>query len=226
MAAQESAPPPVKKIRTNKRIYVGAVVPFFNNNPDHTADTKSATSVNIGFKRTFKLFTSGVETGLEYVNEGLSFNSYYFAPGFSKLYDKTFPFSHEIRINELQLPVVFKQSFGKETKNKATPYFAVGWAWRYLMYCSTSIISTTDGIQVYDGKTDISFEYGFPWKHFGSLLLGGFGLQFNNLQTQSALFFEANYKYGISRFHYAGHINTNNLLIHDSNITINVGYKF
>lgn len=217
---------PAKKIRTNKRLYAGIVIPFYMNNPDHTEETKKGFAFNVGFKRTFKLLSTNIETGLEYINHGLSFRSYYFAPGYSKLYDKTYPFTHTIRINEFQLPIVLKQSLGRETKSRATSYFTVGWAWRYLVYSKTSIESMSDGVQVYDGKTNTSFEYPFPWGRFGSILQGGLGLQFNNLLTQSALFFEVNYKYGISRFHYVGKQNTNSLFIKDSNISINVGYKF
>jgi hypothetical protein len=221
--SQDAAP---TKIHSNKRLYAGAVIPFYTNNPDHTAETRGGFAFNIGFKRTFRIFDNSLETGLEYVNHEVSFRSYYFAPGYSKLYDKTFPFIHDLKINELQLPIIFKQTFGKETKHQATSYFTVGWIWRYFVYSSTSIQSINDGIQVYDGKTDVTFEYPFPWAHFGSLLQGGLGLQFNNIQKQTALFFEVNYKYGISRFHYVGNGNTNDLFIKDSNISINVGYKF
>ncbi|MBI2269726.1 MAG: hypothetical protein HYU69_05135 [Bacteroidetes bacterium] len=224
MHAQDSAPS--KKIRTNKRMYIGMVIPFYSNNRDHTDETKGSFAFNIGFKKMYKLFGTGIETGLEYLNQGLSFRSYYFAPGYSKLYDKTFPFTHTLRMNEFQLPILLKQSLGKETRRKTTSYFTFGWAWRYILYSNTSIESINDGIQVYDGKTKITFEYPFPWSRFGSLLQGGLGLQFNNLQTQSALFFEANYKLSISRFHYTGRNNSNNLFIKDSNLSINVGYKF
>lgn len=222
--AQDSSP--AGKIRFNKRLYAGFVIPFYSNNPNHTTETTSNFSFNLGFKESFKIFENNFETGLEYIHHGLSFRTYYFAPGYSKLYDKTFPFLHELSINELQLPIIFKQAWGKETKSKATSYFILGWAWRYLMYSSTSIQSINDGIQVYDGKTDITFEYPFPWAHFGSMLQGGLGLQFNNIQTQKSLFFEVIYKYGISRFYYNGNGNTNSLFIKDSNITINAGYKF
>lgn len=215
-----------KKKRTNKRIYIGTLAAFYSNNPDHTIDTKGKTSFNFGFKRTFNIFTTNIDVGLEYVNQGFSFNSYYFAPGYSKLYDKTFPFTHNIRMNELQVPILLKQPLGKESKNKVSSYLALGWAWRIIMYSRTSIASTNDGIQVYDGLTDINFKYPFPWKHFGSLLQAGLGLQFNNLHTHTALFFETYYKLSISPYIYTGNVNTNNLLIKDSNISINVGYKF
>ena len=120
--AQDAIP---TKIHSNKRIYGGAVIPFYINNPDHTVETKGGFAFNIGFKRTFRIFDNSLETGIEYVNHEVSFRSYYFAPGYSKLYDKTFPFLHDLKINELQLPIIFKQTFGKETKNQATSYFTV-----------------------------------------------------------------------------------------------------
>ena len=215
-----------KKIHGNKRIYTGTIISSYTNNPDHTDETKRLFGFNVGFKRTFNLAGTSFETGLEYINHGLSFRSYYFAPGYSKLYDKTFPFMHTLRINELQLPILFKQALGRDTKSRATSYFTLGWAWRYLIYSGTSIESLNDGVQVYDGKTNIFFEYPFPLTRLGSMLQAGLGLQFNNILTQSALFFEVNYKYGISRFHYVGKQNTNNLFIKDANITINMGYKF
>lgn len=221
--AQDKVP---SKYRPNNLIYAGAVVPFYSNNPYHTIDTQGAFSFNAGYKKIIRVLEGSFECGVEYVNEGLSFKSYYFAPGYSKLYDKTFPYTHDVRMNELQIPLLFRHTFNKENKHKATPYFTAGWALRILMYSSTSIQSIADGTEVYSGQTDLSFQYPFPWNNFGSLLQGGLGLQFNNIQTQSALFFELNYKLGISAFHYTGANASNDLIIKDSNLTINVGYKF
>jgi hypothetical protein len=209
-----------------KRFYLGLVFPDYKNNPEHTIDTKSEFSFNLGLKRTFVFFQSEFDIGLEYVNQNFSFDSYYFAPGYSVLYDKTFPFEHDVNINEFQVPVLFRQTYGNESRSKVTTYFTVGWILRYFAYSSTSIEDIATGVQVYDGKTNISFEYPLLLAQLGSMIQGGFGMQFNNIQTKKSNFIELNYRLAISRFHYTGYDNSNDLLIRDSNFTFTIGHKF
>jgi len=213
------------KPKVNKRLYGGFIFPIFTNNPYHTTGTSSSFSFNLGFKRTFIFASSKFDIGIEYLNQGLSFQSYYFAPGYSVLYDKSFPFLHDLRIQELQLPVLYRYMFGKETRNKTTPYLTIGWALRFIAY-ATSTIQSSDGILVFDDQTDLGFENPFITSRLSSMWQASFGLQFNNVKTLKAFYVELGYKLGTSRYHYVGNGTSNDLMIKDSNVTLNFGYKF
>ncbi len=221
--AQDAAP---RKVSYSQRVYGGFIFPQYQNNPDLTTGTTASFSFNLGYRRTYTFFGSSFDVGLEYINENLSFNSYYHADGYSPLFGAPFPFQHALNINEFQLPVLFRKSFGREDKKRAIPYITFGWALRYFVYSSTSITDTENGVQVYDGKTNITFEYPFFSYHLGALLQGALGLQLNNVRTKKGLFFELGYKLALSRFNYIGNNNSNELLIKDSNFTFNIGKKF
>ena len=77
-----------------------------------------------------------------------------------------------------------------------------------------------------DGTTDITFENHIIDKHFNAFLHAGLGIQKNLHDTGKALFLEFTYKYNISRLHYPGNQNTNNLNIKNNSLSICVGLRF
>ncbi len=221
--AQDVAPSGPRK---PVRFYIGVMIPTLSTAPNTLENLGSGFSFNIGLKRTYTIMGADFDLGLEYINQSLSFDTYYFAPGYSVIYDKTFPFEHDLNINEFQLPVLYRKTFGRESRSKHTSYFTIGWALRYLAYTSTSIQDNATGVQVYQGKTNLTFEYPFIFSQLGTLVQAGFGLQFNNLLTKKAIFVDLNYKLAITRLNYTGASNSNNIFIDDSAFILTIGRKF
>lgn len=215
----------VKKLG-KRRIFVGGVISSYTNNIYHTIDNTAKASFNVGYKRTFNIFSHNIEIGLELVNYGLEFKSYYFAPGYSPFYDKTFPFLHTIRANDLQLPIHYKFVFGKSTQDKFTSFITLGWALRYMAFATTEIIDIKSGILAFDGQTDLTFDNYIFHKRLSNMLQASAGIQFNNVINATALVFDITAKYGLSPITYKGDGNSNNLVIRDFNVAINVGYRF
>lgn len=220
--AQDVAPgPPRKPIR----MYASILAPVYAYDPGTCGNVKTAFSFNLGLKKTITVFNSDFDIGLEYVNQSLTLDSYFFANGYSVIYDKNFLFEHDLNINELELPILFRKTFGKETRSKVTTYLNIGWALRYFAYSSTSIQDLNTGIQVYEGKTNIKFEYPFISDRLGNLYQAALGMQFNNIRTRKALFIEMSFKLALSRIEYTGINNSNDLLIRDCSINFTIGKK-
>jgi hypothetical protein len=222
-SAQDVAPSGPKK---PIRMYLGLVIPTYASDPNTLQNLHSGFSFNLGLKRTYNIMGAEFDIGLEYVNQTLSFDSYYFAQGYSVFYDKTYSFEHDLILYEFQLPVLYRKNFGNPSRKKTTSYFTIGWALRYFSYASTSIQDIPAGTQVFEGKTNLTFEYPFLSEHLGTLVQAGFGLQFNNHLTRKAIFVDLNYKFAVTRLNYTGVSNSNNLFIHDSNFTLTLGRKF
>ena len=81
------------------------------------------------------------------------------------------------------------------------------------------------GISTYDAKDKIDFENQRVMKGLSAFYHAGFGLQYNYRNSGRALFFEFQYKYSISRFHYDGDDNSNNLNIRDAHLVFSLGIR-
>jgi hypothetical protein len=57
-------------------------------------------------------------------------------------------------------------------------------------------------------------------------LMAGFGIDKRIKMTEKFISFEVLYRYNLSRFIYTGRIDTNELLIKNSCITLQIGYRF
>lgn len=220
-------PSDFRKGAVKSRVSAGPVMSFYKNHPQHTINTKAATGFCASYKSEILLGRKiSFLIGMDYFNQGLSFRGYYSAPGNTYLFDKTFAYTHEIRMQEIQIPIGFKRAFNNEKDNFYTSYFFGGAGARYLFGSYYVITNDSTGTVVYDGKGTMGFEYESLAKGLNVFLLGGLGTQYNFRTTARALFFEITYKYGISRLHYEGYQNSNNLNIKESHIAFNVGLKF
>jgi len=208
------------------RISVGPVISLYKNDPHFTVNTKAKAGFNFAYKSEIVLGRkTNVLVGLEYMSQGLSFHGYYAANNYTYLYDKTFSYLHELRYNEIQLPLGFKLALNKEQDRPVTAYLFGGIGFRYIM--SSYTVITSDSLQTapYDGKGSINFEHHLLGNGFNAFYQGGLGLQKNFRASAKALFFEVTYKYGLSRIHYTGFQNSNNINIKESNLAITVGIR-
>ncbi len=235
-------PDDFRKGAVKSRLSIGPVMSFYKNHPQHTVATNAKTGFCASYKSEILLGRKvNFLIGLDYFNQGLSFRGYYSAPGSTYLFDKTFAYTHEIRMQEIQLPIGFKKAFNYEKDNFYTPYFLGGVGARYLFNSYYVIVNDSTGNVLYDGKGGMDFEHQAVTQVSNTLFKGagtsvtrrlntfiyaGLGSQYNFRTSAKAIFIEITYKYGISRLHYTGYQNSNNLNIKESHITFSIGVKF
>ncbi len=215
------------KGKIKHRFSAGPVISFYKNHPQHTANTKSKPGLNVAYKTEILLGKkTNILIGLEYMNQGISFKGYYSAPGFTYLFDRTYNYTHEIRIQEVQLPIGFKLAGNREKDKPFTPYCFGGVGFRYIFKAATYIESDSSQNVVYEGKTDLTFENHVIEKHMNAFFYAGGGVQRNFREKGGAAFFELTFRRGISRFHYTGNKNSNSIDFSNSNLGITIGWRF
>ena len=132
-----------RKGAIKSRLSLGPVISFYKNHPQHTINTKAKAGFCASYKSEILLGRKiNFMFGLEFFHQGLTFQGYYSAPGYTYLFDKTFAYTHEISIQEFQLPIGFKKAFNFEQDNLYTPYFFGGVGGRYLF--SSYYVITND----------------------------------------------------------------------------------
>jgi hypothetical protein len=209
------------------RISVGPVFSFYKNDPHFAVNTKSKIGANVAYKTEILLGRrTNVLLGLEYMSQGLKFNGYYADTGYTYLFDETFAYTHELRYNELQLPVGLKLALNSEKEYAATPYLIGGVGARYIFNSYITISSDSTETSPYDGKGSIGFEHELFAKGLNAFFFGGIGIQKNYRSTAKAIFFELTFKRGFSRIHYEGYQKSNNINIRDRNLAITLGLRF
>jgi hypothetical protein len=215
-----------KASRLKHRVSAGAVISIFKNDPHFTVNTKAKAGANIAYKTEILLGRkTNLLLGLEYMSQGLTFNGYYADTGYTYLFDESFAYTHEIRYNEVQLPIALKLALNKEKDSPATAYLFGGIGFRYIFSSYVVIASDSTETTPYDGKGTIGFEHEKVAKGFNALYHLGFGAQKNFRATGKAVFFELTFKRGISRIHYTGYQNSNNINFRDNNLAITVGFR-
>lgn len=224
--AQAQYNQPYRMGRVKHRLSAGVVMSFFKPDPHFMANTKAKIGGTASYKVEVLLTPkTNFVSGLEFLSQSLSFNGYYAAPGYTYLFDKTFSYTHELRFNELQMPLGFKVSFPREQDRPVTGYYFGGIGFRYILNSYTVITSDSLGISPYDGKGSIGFEHHLIAPNINAFYEGGIGLQKNFRASARAVFFEITYKYGISRIHYTGYQDSNNINIRNNNLDITVGIR-
>jgi hypothetical protein len=212
--------------RIKHRLSAGVVKSYYINHPQHTDHTMGELGYSASYKAEYFIRgRANVMLGADFLNFGLTFRGYYKKPGYTYLFDGTFPYTHEIRINEAELPLTVKVTFNHEKEKTNSPYFVGGVGARYIISSYTVITNDSTGITLYDGKDNIDFETHRLMKGMSSFYEIGFGFQHNYRNTARAIFFEVNYKYGISRLHYDGNDGSNDLNIKDDHLSFLVGIR-
>ncbi|HLC83634.1 MAG TPA: outer membrane beta-barrel protein [Bacteroidia bacterium] len=217
---------PYRKGKVKHRISIGAVKSYYINHPQHTRNTKAKFGFTASYKSEILLGRkTNILIGLDYFNHSVIFNGYYKAPTYTYLYDETFAYTHEIRIQEIQIPLALKITFNSEKEHFYSPYFIGGVGARYIFGAYSVISNDSTELTVYDAKDNIDFENQRVRKGLNAFYHAGLGIQYNFRDSGRALFFEVNYRYGISRFHYDGNEGSNNLNIKDNHLVFAIGMR-
>jgi hypothetical protein len=204
----------------------GAVFTLYKNDPHFSTGTKAKLGGNVAYKAELLL---GRKTnflcGLEYLSQGLTFHGYYEKPGYTYLYDESFAYTHEIKYNEVQLPIGLKLAFNSDKESAATPYLFGGIGFRYIFNSYVVIINDSTETTPFDGKGSIGFEHELLFPKFNAFYHGGMGVQKNYRASSKVIFFEITFKRGFSRIHYPGNDGSNNINFRDNNIAVTLGLR-
>jgi hypothetical protein len=212
--------------KIKSRVSFSGIKSFYRNHPQHTTNTKALFGFDVGYKaEIFALKRTNIILGLDYFNYGLQFRGYYEKPGFTYLYDKTFAYTHEIKIQEVHLPIALKVAFNSEKENAYSTYFIGGIGARYILSSYTVISNDSTGITVYDAKDNIDYENQRLMKGLNAFYHMGLGLQHNFKNSDRATFFEISFQRGISRFHYDGNAGSNDLNIRGNHLLFSLGFR-
>lgn len=219
---------PTNKRRPKTRIEGGMVFGLLKNDPHYTNSSKISGGYELGVKEEFPVLRkASIMIGFAFYKQTVSFNSYFFAPGYSFLYVPSEEiYNHEIAINEFHFPVEYKFSFTPETKNIRTFYGMFGWVYRLLIYDNAIVTSTQSGRFVFEGQDNLTYKYSLFTPTGSSIMEFGLGYQRNGLKNGNAFFIEVNYNYGISPIHYSGNgFGSNSIDFTLGTVAIKVGLK-
>jgi hypothetical protein len=215
-----------RKFSVKHRITLGPVISFHTNHPKMTTEGKSKAGFNFAYKTELFLGRrTNLIGGLEYLSQGLSFRGYFKKPGYTYLFDETFPYTHEIRYNELQLPVGLKLALNSEKERAWTPYLIGQIAPRYIISSYFVVTNDSTSTTAYDGKGDLGFQYEYLTPRFNFVYNLGIGFQKNNRTNGRAFIIDISYRRGYSRLHYSGYQGSNDLHIKDAALSITIGMR-
>lgn len=225
---------PYRRGVVRHRLSLAPVISFYKNHPQHTINTKAKSGFCLSYKaEVFFGKKTNLLVGLEYFDQGFSFQGYYSAPGHTYAFDKTYAYSHSARVREVNIPVGLKRAFNLEVDNYFSPYFSGGFCPRYIINSTNLIVNDSTGVTLHEGTGDVDFENNIGLlpviplaKKLNGFLYAGIGIQYNFRGSAKALFFEMTYKYGLSRFNYHGYKNSNDLNIKNSNLGFIFGIRF
>jgi hypothetical protein len=165
--------------------------------------------------------------GLEVLSQKGKFNTYYFADGHSQLYDQSYGYTHRMRTYELYVPLMIRIGTNMQEANApAIFYFLGGYSPKIFLSASTLVTEDATGEEIWGGSTELEFENWFINEQTGNVLMIGMGLDKRFGWTNKFMSFELIYRYNLSRFIYRGNYNSNELLIKNSCLTLQVGYRF
>jgi hypothetical protein len=220
--AQEKTP---KKAYT--RVVFGPALSFYKNNPVHTTDTKAKSSFYMGLFEEILLHKDfSFVPGIEYLYQGMTFNSYYLISGVQTIYDKHFNYNYALTMQETRLNLMFRQVLGIETRNPITGYIEYGYILRYIIHPQLKVNSNLAGTEMYSGDADIRFEHPLIFKTMASGLKLTAGMQHNFFRTHRAWFFEVSYMYSLSRFIIQNSFAPASLYVEGSFLQLGLGVKF
>ena len=166
-------------------------------------------------------------TGIDFVRGSFSFNSYYFAKGYSVLYDSNQIYNHAIDMDEMQIPIEYKLNFASETRNTKNIYMTFGWIMRYVFYDNTYIENAKSGDFVFEGQECIHSLFPFITNHCSGMMEASIGYQHNGMASGNGWYFEVKYKYGFSPLIYTGNNQGSNYVQFTLNtLSYELGFRF
>jgi len=220
---------PLKRKQKNivNRFGLGAFYGFYRINTNHAINPSPRAAVLFSYKTEFYLDfrkQTSFMFGLEYFYHGLNFNSYYFEPDSIKLYDKSFSYKYSLTIHEICLPIVFKYSFLSDKEALFSPYFSLGYNFRYLLPANNLV--TLNGNTLIKENVKLNFKNPLFINSLNSGLQFNLGFQKNNHETSNSGFFvELMCRANFSPYSFQTNYSANSLFTNNLHIGLNLGLK-
>ncbi len=223
--------PPPEKYENRKysfSIAAGSGYSFFKVDERHS-DPASSLLLLTGMFRFHFFVTPNVhiQLGFENMSQKAKFDTYYFADGHSQFYDRSFNYTHRMRMYELYIPLMARIGLTPQEDNSPSAFYIEGgYAIQTLLSSTALVTDNRTDKDVWGGSTELAFEHWILSEQSSSVILLGMGFDKRLGWTKKFISFELLYRYNFTRFRYQGNYNTNDLMIKNSCITFQVGYRF
>jgi Outer membrane protein beta-barrel domain len=149
--------------------------------------------------------SSYLDIGVEILQSGLSFNSYFFSPDASTIYNGVEPYTHDITMNEIQVPVLFKFALGPTDRKLRSMYMTAGLKFRYISFTNSTVTNDSTGYLTWEGNKDVTSLYKL-FSPFGNAIAElSIGYQRNaRKKKRRGWYMNLEYNYGLSPLEYSG----------------------
>lgn len=219
--------PPKNPIRFSKWT-AGVLLQRYYYNTFHSRDVNAGISFMTGFYQEFAVDgmknKNFVSVGAEYLYQSFSFSSYYFTQDTMMLYNGKMDYRYHLKINELNIPLLYKHSFGRENNDVSSVYFAVGYIYRILLPSSFAV--NKDGMNIKLDKFRPEFKIPVLNRYGNSYAHLSIGFQKNNPQGKMRFFVELFARYGFSPIMFKKNYSANNLYFGNYFLGFSVGMKW
>jgi hypothetical protein len=171
---------------------------------------------------------SYLDVGIEILQSGLSFNSYFFSPDASTIYNGVEPYTHSITMNEIQVPVLFKFPLCPPDRKLRSIYMTVGVKFRYISFTNSTVTNDSTGFLTWEGNKDVASLYSI-FSPFGSSVAElSIGYQRNALKKKRrGWYMNLEYNYGLSPLVYSGNrAGSNEVVFRLNSLIFKVGKIF
>lgn len=222
-----------KKLRINRknpivktRLGFSPIIALYGGNKNHTSSVKQKIAFSFSLKEEIRIDRknqSFIFIGADYIQHGVTFNSYYFYSDSIALYDQSFRYKYNLTIHELNFPLQFKYSFQRENNSMYSSYVFAGYCYRWLVTNKLNV--TGEGEDVITKKTDLKFKLPAFSHYNNSFFSLGIGAQKNLPLRHNAIFLEAQYRYGLSPMYFKETFTASSLYFNTHFLLITVGVK-
>lgn len=201
---------------------------FFKIDERHSEPASSLLGLNGMFR--FHFFATPnvhFQLGLEILSQKARFNTYYFSEGHSQFYDRSFGYTHRLRTYEMYIPIIARVGLTPQEDNaRAIFYLMGGYAIKSFLSSTALVTRNSDNKDIWGGSTELSFEHWYLSEQTSSVVMIGIGADDRIGWTQKFISFELIYRYNFSRYRYQGNYNTNDLMLKNSCLNLQIGYRF
>lgn len=169
-----------------------------------------------------------LEVGIEILETQVSFNSYFFSPGYSILYNGVEIYNHDLVMDEIQVPLLFKTPIGVADRKNRSFFMTFGTKFRYISYTNSTVTSDQTGYLIWDEEKDVT-SFFHLLSPFGSPIVElSLGYQRNTLKKRKrGWYMSLEYNYGLSPLVYSGNKEGSNYVVfHLNTLLFKIGKIF
>lgn len=216
-----------KRVRNAWRYNIGTSLNNYTLNDKHGVNPKQRLNLTVGVRREQRVTRdskSFLLFGAEYLLHGLNYNSYYFPPDSVPIYDRKYPYLYTLTLQELHLPFEFKYLLRRMDNSPYSPYFAVGYHFRYLMPAFVKV-SKPGTESIYD-TPNMQFRTSLINPKINASLCLALGWQLHRLGgSHRSFFIEFNFQYGFSDYYFNSAYSASSMYINCIQSTLNIGAR-